>query len=373
MEEPLISVVIPVYNSEKFIDRCLLSITKQSYKNLEIILEDGGSDDGTKEICLDWLDEDKRVKYYRADENKGVSVSRNRGIDHSNGEFITFVDSDDFISKDMIEKLYMTLLHHTEVQSACCRFTIYSREGVPEWMQANSDDKDESDDYSNNDRSREQRSNLKDMGYDIRTVGRTDKTAKTDTTDKTDIIDKAYIADADSYLHNDLLDGNSRCWSRIFRKEAVGSLRFHEDITIGEDMLFVAEFLKKTQKIAILEEKMYYYYQNKEGAMQKEYTHSSFDQITCWEKAKDIVGDSAKLRSIILISIILTVSRISCLSKKGQKQYKDDIATCKEKMRNYRTRDAFNLLDRDYRVKVRVFTIMPTLYLGLYHYLHEKY
>ena len=116
MGEPLISVIVPLYNSEKFIDRCILSITRQTYKNIEIILEDGNSDDGTQEICLDWQNEDSRVRYYRVNEDEGVSVSRNNGIEQSKGEYITFVDSDDFIAEDMIQRLYEILKEHPEAQ-----------------------------------------------------------------------------------------------------------------------------------------------------------------------------------------------------------------------------------------------------------------
>ena len=341
MGEPLISVIVPLYNSEKFIDRCILSITRQTYKNIEIILEDGNSDDGTQEICLDWQNEDSRVRYYRVNEDEGVSVSRNQGIEQSKGEYITFVDSDDFIAEDMIQRLYGILKEHPEAQSSCCGFSVTEQEGVPQWMQG-----DEKHGRLRNDNRSQSDSNLDGESNDI------------------------HIIDSDDYLHHDILEGNSRCWSRMFRREAVGNIRFPEDITIGEDMLFVAEFVKNTDKIAVSDEKLYFYYQNSGGAMKKGYTHDSFDQITCWERAADIIGDSPKLRSIVLISIMLTVGRISRLPRGEWSEYNEDVEDCKKKLREYRTDDTLIFLDRDYRIKVKLFYRMPLLYMNLYHYLH---
>ena len=341
MDEPLISVIVPLYNSEKFIDRCILSITRQTYKNIEIILEDGNSDDGTQEICLDWQNEDSRVRYYRVNENEGVSVSRDHGIEQSKGEYITFVDSDDFIAEDMIQRLYGILKEHPEAQSSCCGFAITDKEGVPQWMQGDMNSRRmQKDDGLQSDFSQNGRSN------NIR------------------------IIDSDDYLQHDILEGSSRCWSRLFRRDAVGNNRFSEDITIGEDMLFVTEFVRSTDKIAVSDEKLYYYYQNSGGAMKKEYSHDSFDQITCWERAADILGDSPKIRSIILISIMLTVGRISCLPPKKRTEYLDDVRICKEKISEYRTREALELLDHGYRLKLSVFMAMPKAYMGIYHYLH---
>ena len=359
MSGPLISVIVPLYNSEKYIDRCILSITRQSYSDLEIILEDGGSDDGTQEICKDWQDEDSRVRYFRAEEHMGVSASRNSGIDHAKGEYITFVDSDDYVSPDMIKKLYKMITEHPQAQSSCCGFEVSHKEGIPEWMQgdnAAAGDKDVSaaGNFADKDNSNMIHSADKDNSAMSPSAGKGD----------------ACELSTDKYLKAIFLEGNTRCWSRLYRTDALNGQRFAEDLTIGEDMIFVAEFLKQTSKIVITDEKLYHYYQNRSGAMQKEYTHDSFDQVTCWERAMQILGDTPKLRSIIMISIILTVSRISCLSKKGRDGSKGDIEQCKEKLRKYRTAESFGLLDRNYRIKVRVFTYMPSLYLSIYHYLN---
>ncbi|MDR1753719.1 MAG: glycosyltransferase [Eubacterium sp.] len=102
---PLISVIIPVYKVEKYIRKCLGSVINQTYKNLEIILVDDGSPDNCGNICDEYAFLDKRIIVVHK-ENGGLSDARNAAIDIAKGEFITFVDSDDWISENMIELLY---------------------------------------------------------------------------------------------------------------------------------------------------------------------------------------------------------------------------------------------------------------------------
>lgn len=95
----LISIIIPVYNSEKYLQNCINSILKQSYKNFEIILINDGSKDQSSAICLDYCNKNKRINYY-SKVNEGVSSARNLGISKACGEYLTFIDSDDYIEKD---------------------------------------------------------------------------------------------------------------------------------------------------------------------------------------------------------------------------------------------------------------------------------
>lgn len=99
---PLISIVVPVYNVEKFLSHCIDSILNQSYKNIELILVDDGSRDHSGKICDDYAKKDKRVKVYHK-KNGGVSSARNYGMINAHGQYITFIDSDDWISKNFLE------------------------------------------------------------------------------------------------------------------------------------------------------------------------------------------------------------------------------------------------------------------------------
>lgn len=114
----LISVIVPIYNSEKYLNRCIDSILNQSYRNLEIILIDDGSIDNSFEVCKKYSNIDNRIKIVHK-KNEGVSSARNIGLNMAKGEWISFIDSDDYIEKEMYEKLYKNALKNDAEISTC--------------------------------------------------------------------------------------------------------------------------------------------------------------------------------------------------------------------------------------------------------------
>jgi len=123
MQNPLISIIVPIYNVEPYIRKCIGSILNQTYKNLEIILVEDGSPDKCAEICDEYSLKDNRVKTIHK-KNGGLSSARNAGIDIASGEYIGFVDSDDWIENDMYESLYKTLKEHNGDISVCGRYIV---------------------------------------------------------------------------------------------------------------------------------------------------------------------------------------------------------------------------------------------------------
>lgn len=109
MNKELISVIIPAYNSEKYIERCVDSVKNQTYKKLEIIIINDGSTDNTGNLISDIAKSDSRIKIINQD-NHGVSYTRNKGIDIAKGKYITFIDSDDYYEMDAIEHLYYIII-----------------------------------------------------------------------------------------------------------------------------------------------------------------------------------------------------------------------------------------------------------------------
>lgn len=101
----LVSVIVPVYNNEAYVEKCIRSIMQQSYSNLEILVINDGSKDHSLEILNKLAREDKRIKLFNQ-ENSGVSAARNKGLDHATGEFVTFVDGDDYIDIKYISDFY---------------------------------------------------------------------------------------------------------------------------------------------------------------------------------------------------------------------------------------------------------------------------
>lgn len=108
-KKPLITIVVPVYNVETVVSKCLESLIKQTYQNIDIIIVNDGSTDNSLKICNDFTGKDSRIKIYSKD-NGGLSSARNYGISKSNGEYITFVDSDDYVGDTYIETLYSLLV-----------------------------------------------------------------------------------------------------------------------------------------------------------------------------------------------------------------------------------------------------------------------
>lgn len=130
MTTSLISVIVPVYRVEKYLERCVKSILSQTYKNLEVILVDDGSPDQCPAICDACAEKDARVKVIHQ-ENKGLSGARNAGIDAASGEYLAFVDSDDYVSPHFIEELYQ-LLQDTGCAIGQCRFSYVKGDGLVE-------------------------------------------------------------------------------------------------------------------------------------------------------------------------------------------------------------------------------------------------
>ena len=114
----LISVIIPIYKVEEYLDECVDSVVAQTYKKLEIILVDDGSPDNCPQMCDDWAQRDVRIRVIHK-VNGGLSDARNAGIEIATGEFIAFVDSDDFIKPDMLEKLLSAIQHENADIAAC--------------------------------------------------------------------------------------------------------------------------------------------------------------------------------------------------------------------------------------------------------------
>ena len=125
MNTPLITVIVPVYNVEKYLKKCVDSIINQSYQNLEIILVDDGSTDNSGAICDRYVEQDNRIVVVHK-ENGGLSDARNAALDIAKGEYIVLVDSDDYVTKDYVSYMYSLLFENSADISACELKKIYS-------------------------------------------------------------------------------------------------------------------------------------------------------------------------------------------------------------------------------------------------------
>ena len=119
-----VSIIIPVYNAGAYLERSLKSICEQSFSNLEIILVDDGSTDDSPGLCDEWALKDYRIRVYHQ-KNGGVSVARNMGLTLASGEYVMFVDADDWIAPDTVQTLYELLQEHQADVSTCQYIEIF--------------------------------------------------------------------------------------------------------------------------------------------------------------------------------------------------------------------------------------------------------
>jgi glycosyl transferase, family 2/glycosyl transferase family 8 len=122
-KKEVISIVIPIYNVEKYLSQCLETVVTQTYPHLEIILVNDGSPDQSEAICKEFFKKDTRIRYIRQ-ENGGLSAARNAGIDLATGDYITFIDPDDWVTEDYIETLYNQLIKY-EADISIGNYNLY--------------------------------------------------------------------------------------------------------------------------------------------------------------------------------------------------------------------------------------------------------
>lgn len=123
-----ISVLVPIYNAEKYIEKCLDSIVNQTYENIEIVLIEDGSTDNSLEIIKEYSKQDKRIKIISI-KNNGVADARNKALENATGNYVTFVDSDDYVEKDYVETLYTNLKKYEADIAVCNCYNIIEKTG----------------------------------------------------------------------------------------------------------------------------------------------------------------------------------------------------------------------------------------------------
>jgi glycosyltransferase involved in cell wall biosynthesis len=131
MENPLISIIIPVYKAEKYLDECISSIVGQTYNNLEIILIDDGSPDSSGAICDRWAEKDSRITVIHI-QNSGAAAARNIGLRVATGDYIGFVDSDDYIAETMYETMLEAMLNSGKKMAYCGAYRVTVNKGIVE-------------------------------------------------------------------------------------------------------------------------------------------------------------------------------------------------------------------------------------------------
>lgn len=224
----LISLVIPVYNSQKYLERCLNSVIAQTHSNIEIILVNDGSKDNSIEICREYQKKDNRIRVIDK-VNEGVSVARNTGIEAARGAFIGFIDADDWIEPQMYESMYK-VIEETDSDIAFCNYSKDTK----------------------------LKSYVKLLKIEKHVLG------------KTDIINEliSNIVGIDDILPK-YYNIMGCVWRCLYKKELIQdfNLRFNPNIKIMEDLIFNIEALIHSQRVCIDHGVWYHYMQNKTSSL----------------------------------------------------------------------------------------------------------
>lgn len=206
--EDKVSIIVPIYNVEKYLEKCVNSILNQTYKNIEVLLVDDCSTDNSGEIAKQYEQKDNRCKYIKREKNGGLSAARNTGLEYATGEYLSFIDSDDWISENFI----LHLLQKAKEQNADITVCDYIM--------------------------------IDDNGKE--TIGNTLE----------NLDDNSSIEEKIAYIRNHVV---TKLYNREFFMKQ--NLKFPEEVRRAAEMGLSIPMLTRTNKIAILKEPLYYYYQ----------------------------------------------------------------------------------------------------------------
>lgn len=314
MSAKCISIIIPIYNSESYLYRCLDSVLSQSYKNIEIILINDGSVDRSGEICNDYANRDKRIKVIHQ-QNKGVSVARNVGLDIATGDYVTFVDSDDWLGSEYISTLV-----------ACM--------------------------------------DLEDSDIII--------------TNGTKVINNKYIVnkfDEIGLLVNNEIDisslmYNGYAWGKLYRADMIKekNIRFNVNLSLWEDLVFMFEYISFAKKIYFTNN-IYYYYNDipnslssrnltfKETELILQDLLISLNRIYC-----DKISNSAKYQLSNCIIYQLIASNYRTLPKLSSKDRRHQLNMIHRKYPELVSFYSSNLFKKKY---IYIFDLIYSLRFGM--------
>ena len=237
MEEKLVSVIVPIYNKEKYLKKCLDSLRNQTYRELEILLVDDGSTDKSLEICRSYSEKDERIRVLPK-ENEGVASARNLGIRESRGAYLSFVDPDDYVHPEYVERLKKALEEYGAEIAYSPMIEVW--EGRPEGISV--------------------------------------------------ITDAAQVWDAKKYNWFDPKAHTVSC-SAVYRRACIGNVLFEDGLKIGEDTLFLAKCIRNASKLVRVESQLYFYYHSGESMTRCGYFTGKLTEMDAWQKIVELYAE----------------------------------------------------------------------------------
>lgn len=311
-----VSIIIPVYNVEKYIDKCVCSIIDQTYKNIEIILIDDGSTDSSGQICDSYSD--SRVKVYHIN-NSGVSSARNVGLSKATGDYIMFVDSDDSVDRKYVELMVRNISNY---QLACCSFSkIY--------------------DTSNNE----------------------------ENPDRCEFLDNILL-DKEQCIFNIFDNPNfgGYLWNKIFISNIIknNNIKFKSELKICEDMVFVYEYLNVCDSnVIVTGQKLYNYFQRSDSTLNSVKTKKWFSIIDSYNYilSSNISSFSKKVISKLYFEYLKILKEAKYESINNFNSYRLDEIICGISLANKKVN--FLFLKMSDRLKYIILNLNYDFYLRL--------
>ena len=315
VSNPLISVIIPVYKVEKYLDKCIDSVINQTYNNLEIILVDDGSPDNCPKMCDEYAKKDKRIKVIHK-ENGGVGSARNKGIEKSTGDYITFVDSDDWIEKEFIHEMLDIANKYKVDYVTCGYYRVY--ESKKEIINGNLEE---------------------------------------------------IVIDSKEYVNKllNVQNGYGFVHMKLIKKTKISNLRFEEKLVVGEDALFNIELCKHINKAVILNKSLYNYFFNSNSVVRKydekyvdKYLNSMKYMSEYIEKNYNNIETIINLYNYIVYHVMLICVNY-CYHPKNNNKYKSLKKVCNIELFNEAIKKS-NYNELSLTRKVTLFTLKFKLY-----------
>ncbi len=310
----IVSVVVPVYNRKEYVGRCINSILKQTYRNLDIILVDDGSTDGSADILDSYADMDDRIRVIHKT-NGGLSDARNAGIDSAKGEYICFVDADDSVNEHYIEYMLKACIDHN-CDMAICRYKNVYR--------------DDSIDYSD----------APEYSVEIKT--------------SIEALEDIYsIRNVETIV----------AWNKIYRASLFEDVRYpigriHEDEATTPLLIYAAD------RVARIDAELYYYLQNDSGITGSEFSAKRLDILWAIEKRMEFYK-SEGLTELYYKDLYKYLQKLLICHYKISRSKDNDRAIKSELMKKYR--NAYKLSvnaawSEKRRMALRIFSVLPDLY-----------
>lgn len=311
MTKELISIIVPIYNVDPYLDRCVRSIVDQTYKNLEIILVDDGSTDASGTMCDIWAEKDCRIRVIHKP-NGGPSEARNAGIDISTGAYLSFADPDDWLDTTMLETLYAAIRDNHGVNMAVCGFVMVYGDKIK----------------------------------------------------KSRCSGKVYTLTRDEAIHDMVYNciPISRAYNvtKLYMRHLWDSIRFPVGM-YGEDVYVRSRMYAKCEKIAVVDQNLYFYYQREDSASHLLKLSTLMDGVNAHLQDYEFLCDQyphlRPVANVTILSVVMDVYRLKW-DKKESIPPETDIYL--RTLFEQHKKGAWKYLQPIQRIKYMLFSISPS-------------